>query len=462
MKRLLIIGGALLVILIVVVIITKGGGHEKTRVATEKAEKRSIVEVVSASGKVQPEVEVKLSSDVSGEIVELLVKEGDTVQKGDLLLRVDPVIYQSAVDRMSATLNASKANQANSEARLAQAKAQLVNAEAIYNRSDKLFKSQSISQSELDQAKATYESAKAEVEAAEESVNSAEFTVRSTEASLKEAKDNLAKTTIYAPVSGTISKLNKRKGERVVGTAQMEGTEILRLANLLEMEVLVDVNENDILRVHAGDTAYVEVDAHDTRKFKGVVTEVANSANTSGITTDQVTNFPVKVRILREAYADLLDPAHPERYPFLPGMSATVEIQTKRVTDVITVPIQAVTTRTDTSASSKGKEIELGNDARGDEGDNSGNEVVVKDNKVKTEEKSDEPIVCVFVYRDGKSILVPVKTGIQDNTYIEIVSGLKEGDEVISAPFGAIRTILRNRGDVEKVSKEQLMVVEED
>lgn len=462
MKRLLIIGGALLVILLVVVILTKGGGHEITRVATEKAEKRNLVEVVSASGKVQPEVEVKLSSDVSGEIVELLVKEGDTVQKGDLLLRVDPVIYQSAVDRMSATLNGSKANQANSEARLAQAKAQLVNAEAGFNRSDKLFKQQAISQSEFDQAKATYESAKAEVNAAEESVNSAEYTVRSTEASLKEAKDNLAKTTIYAPVSGTVSKLNKRKGERVVGTAQMEGTEIMRLANLLEMEVLVDVNENDILRVHLGDTAYVEVDAHDARKFKGVVTEVANSANTVGLSTDQVTNFPVKVRILREAYADLLDPEHPERYPFLPGMSATVEIQTKHVLNVITVPIQAVTTRTDTSDTSKGKEIEFGTDGGDDEGENSGDELEVKDSKVKTEEKSDEPIVCVFVYRDGKSVLVPVKTGIQDNTYIEILSGLNDGDEVISAPFGAIRTILRNRGQVEKVSKEQLMAVEEE
>lgn len=462
MKRLLIIGGALLVILIVVVVLTKGGGLETTRVATEKAEKRSIVEVVSASGKVQPEVEVKLSSDVSGEIVELLVKEGDTVQKGDLLLRVDPVIYQSAVDRMSAQLNGSKANQANSEARLLQAKAQLTNSEAIFNRSDKLFKQQAISQSEFDQAKATYESAKAEVSAAEESVNSAEYTVRSTEASLKEAKDNLAKTTIYAPVSGTISKLNKRKGERVVGTAQMEGTEILRLANLLEMEVLVDVNENDILRVHVGDTAFVEVDAHDTRKFKGVVTEVANSANTVGLSTDQVTNFPVKVRILRDAYADLLDPAHPERYPFLPGMSATVEIQTKRVENVITVPIQAVTTRTDTSAMSKGKEIELGTDGGDREEENSGSEVEVKDSKVKTEEKTDEPVVCVFVFRDGKSILVPVKTGIQDNMYIEIISGLKEGDEVISAPFGAIRTLLRNRGDVEKVTKEQLVVVAED
>lgn len=462
MKRLLIIGGALVVVLIVVVMITKGKGHEVTKVATEKAEKRDIIEVVSASGKVQPEVEVKISSDVSGEIVDLLVKEGDTVKKGDLLLRIDPVIYQSAVDRMQATLNGSEANRANSAARLNQSQAQLTNAEAAFNRSDKLFKQGAISQSEFDQAKATYESAKAEVAAAQEAVNSADFTIKSTQASLKEAKDNLAKTSIYAPVDATVSALNKRKGERVVGTAQMEGTEIMRLANLLDMEVLVDVNEHDILRVHLGDTAYVEVDAHDNRKFKGIVTEVANSANTNALTasTDQVTNFEVKVRILRDSYADLMDPEHPERYPFLPGMSATVEIQTRKVKDVITVPIQAVTTRTDTSSSAKGKDISLGTDARedGDGGDNG--DVVVKDKKEVTV-KSNDPVICVFVFRDGKSVLVPVKSGIQDNMYIEIQSGLKVGDEIITAPFGAIRTILRNRGDVEKVPKEQLTTVEE-
>lgn len=459
MKRLLIIAGILVVALIAIVIWTKGSGHETTRVATEKTAVRDIVEVVSASGKVQPEVEVKISSDVSGEIVELMVKEGDTVKKGDLLLRVDPIIYQSALQRIQATLNGTKANLANSQARWEQAKSQLVNAEASYNRNEKLFKQGAISQSEMDQAKASYESAKSEVAAASESVRSAEFTVRSTEASVKESSDNLAKTTIYAPVSGTVSKLNKRKGERVVGTAQMEGTEIMRLANLLEMEVLVDVNENDILRVHSGDTAFVEVDAHDNRKFRGIVTEVANSATTLGVTTDQVTNFPVKIRILRESYSDLLDPEHPERYPFLPGMSATVEIQTNKVRNTLTVPIQSVTTRTDTSADSKGKEMKFGTDGDGDE--EGGGDVVVKDKKEKETTTTVEPIECVFVYRDGKSILVPVKTGIQDNMYIQILSGLKDGDEVISAPYSAIRTVLRNRAPVEKVTKEQLSVVEE-
>jgi HlyD family secretion protein len=351
MKRLLIIGGILVAILIAVVVIVKGSGHSTTKVSTETVLRRNITEVVSASGKVQPELEIKISSDVPGEIVELNVKEGDTVKKGDLLLRINPVIYQSAVERMQATLNSTKANLANSQARQEQAKAQFVNAEAAFNRTEKLLKQGAVSQAEFDQAKATYESSKADVAAATEAVRGADFNVRSTEASLKESTDNLAKTSIYAPVSGTVSKLNKRKGERVVGTAQMEGTEIMRLANLLEMEVLVDVNENDILRVHEGDTAYVEVDAHDNRKFKGIVTEVANSANTLGLSTDQVTNFQVKIRILRESYQDLLDPEHPERYPFLPGMSATVDIQTKRVLNVLTVPIQSVTTRTDTSTS---------------------------------------------------------------------------------------------------------------
>ena len=459
MKRLLIIGGILVAILIAVVVIVKGSGHSTTKVSTETVMRRNITEVVSASGKVQPELEIKISSDVPGEIVELNVKEGDTVKKGDLLLRINPVIYQSAVERMQATLNSTKANLANSQARQEQAKAQFVNAEAAFNRTEKLLKQGAVSQAEFDQAKATYESSKADVAAATEAVRGADFNVRSTEASLKESTDNLAKTSVYAPVSGTVSKLNKRKGERVVGTAQMEGTEILRLANLLEMEVLVDVNENDILRVHEGDTAYVEVDAHDNRKFKGIVTEVANSANTLGLSIDQVTNFQVKIRILRESYQDLLDPEHPERYPFLPGMSATVDIQTKRVLNVLTVPIQSVTTRTDTSTAAKGKELNYGKEGPPEE--ETSTDVVVKDNKVKDSEKSDEPIECVFVYRDGKAILVPVKTGIQDNMYIEIVSGLKENDEIISAPYSAIRTLLRNNAKVEKVSKDQLSAVEE-
>ncbi len=461
MKRFLIIGGSLVVLLIIIVIWKKGNGSETLKVATEKSIKRDITEIVSASGKVQPEVEVKISSDVSGEIVELLVKEGDTVKKGDLLLRINPIIYQSAVQRMAATLNGTKAQMANSSARLEQSKSQLANAEAAYNRSKKLHDQNAISDAEFEQTSATYQSAVADVNAAMESVKSADFNVSSTQASLKEATDNLAKTTIYAPVDGTVSKLNKRKGERIIGMAQMEGTEIMRLANLNEMEVQVDVNENDILRVMLGDTALIEVDAHNNRKFKGIVTEVANSANTSGVSADQVTNFPVKIRIIRDSYEDLIDTKHPDRYVFLPGMSATVEIQTKSVYNVITVPIQSVTTRTDTAVKkSKGTTITIGgSDDKKDGGDENG--LVVGDSKNKEKKVEKKAIECVFVYRDGIVKLIAVKTGVEDNMYIEIVSGLKEGDEVVSAPYKSISTLLSNGDKVDKVSKEQLSVIEE-
>ncbi|MBI3512439.1 MAG: efflux RND transporter periplasmic adaptor subunit [Bacteroidetes bacterium] len=455
MKRFLLIGGSLLLILIIIAVVKKGHKHDVVQVATEKSHRGDITEIVSASGKVQPEVEVKISSDVSGEIVELMVKEGDTVKKGDLLLRINPVIYQSAVDRMNATLNGSKAQLANSSARLVQSQANFANAESAFNRNKKLHDQGAISDADFEQSKATYESAQADVNAASESVKSSDFNVGSTMASLKEANDNLAKTTIYAPVGGTVSKLNKRKGERVVGTAQMEGTEILRLANLNEMEVQVDVNENDILRVTAGDTALIEVDAHNNRKFKGIVTEVANSANTTGTTTDQVTNFPVKIRIMRESYEDLIDKQHPDRYVFLPGMSATVEIQTKSVRNVVSVPIQSVTTRTDTAAK-HGVDENAGENSSGG-GDDPG--IVSGDTKEKKEVKV--ATECVFVYREGYVKLIPVKTGVEDNMYIEITSGLKEGDEVISAPYKAISTQLFNNAKVEKVSKEQLSVVEE-
>ncbi len=459
MKRFLIIGGILLALLVIVVIWKKGSGKETLKVATEKAMKRDLTEIVSASGKVQPEVEVKISSDVSGEIVDLLVKEGDTVKKGDLLLRINPVIYESSVKEMQASVDGARAGLANSKARLQQSMATFSNAESVFNRNKKLHDQGAISDVEFDQSKATYEAAKADEDALTESVHSSESNVANFEASLKQAVDNLAKTTIYAPVTGTVSVLNKKKGERVVGTAQMEGTEILRLANLNEMEVQVDVNENDILRVEEGDTALIEVDAHDNRKFKGIVTEVSNSANTTGVTTDQVTNFPVKIRILRESYEDLVDPKHPDRYVFLPGMSATVEIQTKSVYNVISVPIQSVTTRMDTAAK-KGVDDQSASTSSGGGGDDN-QPIVVGDTKNKEKKTEKTAIECVFVYSDGKVKLVPVVVGIEDNMYIEIVSGLKAGDEVVSAPYKAISTNLFNGAKVVKVTKEELSAVED-
>jgi HlyD family secretion protein len=440
------------VLFLVIILLLKNCSNDKSiKVTTEKAEQRNIIETVSANGKIQPEVEVKISSDVSGEIVDLFVKEGDQIKKGDLLCKINPLIYESNLSRVAATLNGSKANLSNSKARLEQIKASFANTEASFQRNKKLFDQGAISQSDFDVAKAGYEGAKADVKGAEDNVAAAEYNVKSTEASLKEANDNLAKTNIYSPVNGTVSKLNKEKGERVVGTAQMEGTEIMRLANLNEMEVSVDVNENDIVRVHNGDTSLIEVDAYLDRKFKGVVTEIANSANTAGVTADQVTNFTVKIRILQESYQDLMT-INKNTPPFRPGMSATVDIQTKKVNNVITVPIQSVTTRSDSSAvKPQGEEMKNGNE-----------DIVVKNTNEKSISKNESIKVeeCVFVYtNEGKVKLTKVKTGIQDNNFIEITEGLKLGDEVISAPYSAISKELKDGAKVKKVDKAELFTV---
>jgi HlyD family secretion protein len=449
MKKVVWIIIAGVTILIAVLMMKNCSGDKSVSVTLEKAQKRNIIETVSANGKIQPEVELKISSDVSGEIVELFVKEGDKVKKGDLLCKINPLIYESNLTRMVATLNGSKSNLSNAKARLEQIKASFVNAEASYLRNKKLFEQGAISQSDFDIAKAAYEGAKADVKGAEDNVDASDYNVKSTEASLKEANDNLAKTNIYSPVNGTVSKLNKEKGERVVGTAQMEGTEIMRLANLNEMEVSVDVNENDIVRVHNGDTSLIEVDAYVDRKFKGIVTEIANSANTNGVTAEQVTNFIVKIRILQESYKDLMNDV--DVSPFRPGMSATVDVQTKRVSNVLSVPIQSVTTRADSSAL-EGKEKK--------KEDNSDNEdIVVIDEKDKSKEDTKTLIKveeCVFIMNDGKAKLMKVKTGIQDNNYIEIKEGIKEGDEVVSGPYSAIAKQLKDKTAIKKVEKEDL------
>ncbi|HEX8516784.1 MAG TPA: efflux RND transporter periplasmic adaptor subunit [Bacteroidia bacterium] len=451
MKKIIWIIIAGVALLVTVIMLKNCSGDDSIAVTLENTKKRNLTEMVSANGKIQPEVEVKISSDVSGEIVELFVKEGDHVKKGDLLCKINPLIYESNSSRMVATLNASKANLSNAKARLEQIKAAFVNAEASYLRNKKLFESGAISQSDYDIAKATYEGAKADVKGAEDNVDASEYNVKSTEASLKEANDNLAKTNIYSPVNGTISKLNKEKGERVVGTAQMEGTEIMRLANLNEMEVSVDVNENDIVRVHNGDTSLIEVDAYIERKFKGIVTEIANSANTTGVTAEQVTNFTVKIRILQESYADLMNDRNVA--PFRPGMSATVDIQTKKANNVLTVPIQSVTTRADSSAFENKEGRDAGKDEEGDD------DIVVKDEKDRSADAPKEQVKieeCVFIMNEGKAKLVKVKTGIQDNNYIEIKDGLKEGDQVVSGPYSAIAKLLKDGTAIKKVEKNEL------
>ena len=419
------------------------GKPDETKVATEKVTTRTIVEVVSANGKITPEFEVKLSPDVSGEIIELYVKEGDLIKAGQLLAKINPEIYLSNYDRTVAALNTSQANLANAKAQLAQVKSQFINAKNSFDRNEKLHSQQTISDAEYETSTANFEVAKSQVEAAEESVKAAAFSVKSAEAGVKESKENLSKTSIYAPVSGTVSKLNLEKGERVAGASQFgSGTEILRIANLLTMEVNVSVNENDIVRVSLNDTALVEVDAFQNRKFKGVVTEISTSANTVGVSADQVTNFDVKIRILLDSYKDLIAADKPNDSPFRPGMSATVDIQTKSVTNVLTLPIQAVTSRADTSKNvSKAEPVK-------DENSDQNSENVKKKLEVAQE--------YVFLYDNGIAKMVKVKTGIQDNTYIQITEGLKEGQEVITAPYRAVSKKLKDGDKVKKVDVKDL------
>ena len=418
-------------------------GEKPTDVSTEKAAKRNIIETVSANGKIQPEAELKITSDVSGEIVEMLVKEGEQVKKGQLLCRIKPDIYESAFERVNATVNSSKANLKTTMAQLEQAKANLANAEASFARSKKLFDQNAISQQEFDASKATFEASKANVEGIKESINAADYNVKSVEASLKEANTNLDKTKIYAPVDGTVSKLNVEKGERIVGVQGLQGTEILRLANLNEMEVSVEVNENDIIRIHKNDTTLIEVDAYIGKKFKGIVTEVANSANTVGVSVDQVTNFVVKIRVLRESYAYLITEVN--MAPFRPGMSASVEIQTSRAKDIITIPIPAVTTRnadtTKTKALNRDEEPEM---------------TVVDEKQEKLNKKKEDIKECVFVNRSGVAKMVYVVTGVQNDDYIEIKSGIQVGDEVISAPYGAVSKSLKDGSKITVVDKDKL------
>jgi HlyD family secretion protein len=448
-NKILILLVVLVVALLVTAIIAKkkglvGGGSAIT-VATELVAKRDIVETVSASGKIQSESEVIISPDVSGEIMELPVKEGDKVEAGQLLVKIDPDIQQSNVERLEAALNTSKANLANAQSRKAQSDARLTNSEANFQRVKKLFNEKVVSQAEYDAALSEFNVATSDVEAASQSVEASRFQVKSAQAALKEAEKSLTRTEIYSPVNGTISKLNFEKGERVVGTSQMQGSEIMTIADLDEMEVTVEVNENDIIRVGYNDTCDIEVDAYLGETFTGIVTNIANSAMSEGMGTDQITNFEVKVRILRNSYASLKNEKQPDQSPFRPGMSATVDIRTKQVSDVLTVPIQSVTTRTKEELEEHSEKRKSGNKGKDEEEEES-----------TSEEKSDDSIELVFVVSDGKVLAKQVTTGIQDNEFIEIVSGVADGDEVVTAPYRAISKKLGPGDEVEVVSEDEL------
>ncbi|HET8809018.1 MAG TPA: efflux RND transporter periplasmic adaptor subunit [Flavobacteriaceae bacterium] len=410
-KKLIIIIGAVVLLIILLIAGKKAGWFGKSGnfepVEISVIEKMNITEMVSAAGKIQPEVEVELSSEVSGEIIELPVVEGQQVKQGDLLAKVNPDIYLSNLNRTQASLQ-------NVKAGYAQAKANLMKAQLDYNRYKILYDKGVVSKSEWDNIVAAYEVAKANKKAAYYSIQSAQAVV-------SEARDNLGRTSIYAPMDGTISKLSVELGERVVGTNQMAGTPIMRVADMGDMEVEVEINENDIVKVSVGDSAIVEVDAYMDKEFKGVVTEISNSAN-EALTADQVTNFKVKVKILEESYAEL--ETEKRISPFRPGMTATVDVITSKKKDIIGVPISSIVIKTDTSATENKR----------------------KDNK-SLEPK--EPFECVFVKNGSEAKLQVVKTGIQDDTYIEILSGLKVGDTVITGPYTTVTKKLENGEDIE-------------
>ncbi len=358
--RIVKILGIVIVVLIIVVVIGKNqgwfGGGVGIEVNTDTVQKRTIVETVTASGKIYPVSQVAIAAEISGEIVELPVKEGDKVKEGDLLMRINPDLYESQVEQAQAGLDNTKAQLSTARARVLQAKMQFDNAKIAYDRAAQLLKDKVISQAEFEQAQLAYQTAQAEYEIAGEGVTAMEYTVKSSEAMLKEMRNNFKRTAIYAPASGTVVGLNKKKGEKVLGTIQMTGDQLMTIADLTNMEIQVDVSENDVLRIDVGDTAEVEVDAYLNRKFKGVVFQIANSAGSGGsvlsAVTDQATNFKVKIYILPESYQDLIS-ATGEKYPFYPGMSATVEIKTDVARDVLAVPIQAVAAREDTTSQDK-------------------------------------------------------------------------------------------------------------
>jgi len=445
-----IVGGLVVLLIIIAVAKKKGwiGQTDPTEVSTQKVKHADVVESVSANGKIQPVLEVKISADVSGEIIQLPVKEGDVVKQGELLVKINPDIYLSTVDRMIAAVNSAKANLENSKSRKLQAESSFTKTELTHKRNKKLYDQGTISVSDFEASQAAYDVAKLEVEAARQSVVGAEYSISSAEASVKEAKDNLKKTTIFAPNDGTVSKLNVEKGERILGTSQMAGTEIMRIADMNLMEVNVDVNENEIVKVRLGDTALIEVDAYLNRKFKGVVYEMANTANTTGSTTDMVTNFQVKIRIVADSYADLIPKDKPNQSPFRPGMSATVDIQTKTATNVLVIPIQAVTTR-DTSKKNKFS-------MKQGESETAADVDKVKNQKAEDKAQKEKNIEVVFMNNKGVAKIQPVVVGIQDNNNIEIVSGLNEGDEVISAPYSAISKTLKDKDKIKIVKKEEL------
>jgi HlyD family secretion protein len=445
-----------LVVVLFVVLKKTGviGKDEGVKVSTEKVTKRTIVETVNASGKVYPVVEVKMSPDISGEIVELNVAEGDSVKKDQVLARIYGDIYATQRDQAAAIVNQQEAQVANTTASIGALQAQLDQAKKTFDMQKELFDQKIISRNEFNTADAALRSAQANFNAAQQGIRGGQAGVQSARAALAKANKDISRAALIAPMDGVVSLLNVKKGERVVGNSMMAGTEMMRIADLSKIEVRVDVGENDIPKVHLGDSATIDVDAYYNRKFKGVVTEIASSntgaaaAQTTSNTGTEVTNYKVYIRLLPESYADLIDPKRPKAFPFRPGMSASADIKTKTHENRLAVPINAVTTR--------------------DKNDTSGNKKVVDDTKPsddmsdasETTSNTDDLEEVVFVVqKDHKVKKVKVRTDIQDINYIEILSGLKEGEEVVTSPYNVVSKVLKDSTLVKVVPKSELFEV---
>jgi len=444
-----------LVILVIGLVGLKSAGvigkDEGLKVATEKVERRNITETVNASGKVYPEIEVKVSPDISGEIVDLEVKEGDSVRKGQVLAKIYADIYSTQRSQAAAEVNRQLAMVENSRAQLESLQAALDLAKKTLDRQKQLRADNIISTAEFDQAENSYKTALANFNAAKESIRSGQAGIASSQASLQTADKNLSRTAVLSPMSGTVSLLNVKAGERVVGNSMMAGTEMMRIADMGIFEVQVDVGENDIPKVKLGDSALVEVDAYNDRKFKGTVTQIASSSTTASAaaaTSNDVTNYKVHIRLLRDSYKDLFDPARPRYFPFRPGMNANADIQTRTKSNVLSANINAVVTR------EKGTDKAVGANADNDKDKPKDNS---KDESKTTSTDLDE--VVFVLQKDGTVKKVVVKTGIQDINNIEVTEGLSAGDEIVVAPYNAISKTLKGGTKVKVVPKDKLYEV---
>ncbi|MGB1248544.1 MAG: efflux RND transporter periplasmic adaptor subunit [Chitinophagales bacterium] len=416
-KKLLYILGAIAIVLILIVVFgrDKFGDRDIVKVAVEDIEQRDIIETVGTNGKIYPEKQVRLSVEIPGEVTKIHVQEGDSVQEGDLLLEINPSTSVTAVSRANATYKQTQANLESAKATSSQAEAQFIITQKEYNRQQQLLNSGVLSSSEFDQVESQYYTAIGQKESASQNVQASRYQVESALATLQEAQENLSKTKLYAPMSGIVSALNVEQGEKVVGTAQMAGTELITIADLDNMELQVEVGENDVLRISLGDTADIEVDAYLGEKFQGIVSHIAYSSNE--LLGQQVTKFQVKIKLISSSYKHLVNAEAGHSYPFRPGMSATADIITDKQSNIITVPIQSVTLR---------------------DNDSTKNTYQV-----------------VYLIEDDIAQEYIVETGVQDDSYIQILSGV-EGGAVVSAPFKAISKELKDEQSVTVVSEEEL------